>query len=130
MQWIFFNLIAVRRDLCQFCRYAVRPVSRYSVAYRKHKRNGVFAGNKDNSIACIAGESREREYQAKHAGVWGNNFELLLGSQWFGWSGSPLYRHSASLCTCPSGKNVILNPLRSTASGRPFCSALLRWKLQ
>jgi hypothetical protein len=76
------ELEAVRRDLCQFCLASTQPahdspVPRYSAAYRKHRKNGVlirwehvFDGNKDNALRCLAGASREREYQAKHAGVW------------------------------------------------------------
>lgn len=76
------ELEATRCDLCSFCLAATKPahdspVSRYSAAYRKHRKNGVlvrwehvFDGDKNNSIACVAGASREREYQAKYAGVW------------------------------------------------------------
>ena len=77
------ELESARVDLCQFCLAATKPAhdgqpSRYSAAYRKHKKNGVlirwehvFDGNKSNALACLAGGSREREYQAKRAGVWG-----------------------------------------------------------
>lgn len=76
------ELEAARLELCQFCFAAAKPAhdgkpSRYSAAYRKHRKNGVlirwehvFDGRKDNTMACLAGASREREYQAKHAGVW------------------------------------------------------------
>lgn len=67
------ELEALRGDICDFCFSSAKlEGSRYSAAYRKHKKNGklirwehVFDGNKANGIACLAGASREREYQAK-----------------------------------------------------------------
>lgn len=72
------ELEALRGDICCFCLCSSLQHARYSAAYRRHKKNGVlirwehvFDGNKGNALACLAGASREREYQAKRAGVWG-----------------------------------------------------------
>lgn len=67
------ELEAVRQDLCEFCFFAIANCH-YSHATRKARKNGklirwehVFDGDKSNAIACLAGASREREFQEKNA---------------------------------------------------------------